>query len=178
MRTVPHPVMVVTAEERNGKSKGLLVSSFNTVTLSPEPIVSFNIKLPSSTYDGILRSRRFSISAVWCPDTAHAFATGNSKGLPNDLHERRAFALRCEWLEHKSVEIHDHVIMLGRVLEYIPPLPTREATTPLIYSQGDYRKASPPLKELHKHQNTLSNRQKQLKWSMIDAKIDWPSDPQ
>ncbi|KAJ9615337.1 hypothetical protein H2200_001412 [Cladophialophora chaetospira] len=66
MRHVVHPVALITstdilisAEGAPISWKGATVSSFNTVTLSPLPIVSFNIKKLSSTYEAIKNSGLF-----------------------------------------------------------------------------------------------------------------------
>jgi flavin reductase (DIM6/NTAB) family NADH-FMN oxidoreductase RutF len=59
----------------------MTVSSFNTVTLCPEPIVSFNVKLPSETYNAIQSSCRFLVHLL-APNRATAqlaqkFSRGN-----------------------------------------------------------------------------------------------------
>ncbi|KIW10325.1 hypothetical protein PV08_11287 [Exophiala spinifera] len=66
MRLVGHPVTVITATDTSLSPKGhpkswrgATVSSFNTVTLEPEPIVSFNIKKNSSTFQAIEHSGHF-----------------------------------------------------------------------------------------------------------------------
>ncbi|KAJ9633002.1 uncharacterized protein PV06_02649 [Exophiala oligosperma] len=66
MRHVAHPVTVITATDISFSPKGdprswkgATVSSFNTVTLDPDPIVSFNIKKISSTFQAIENSGHF-----------------------------------------------------------------------------------------------------------------------
>ncbi|KAK5204876.1 hypothetical protein LTR47_006892 [Exophiala xenobiotica] len=66
MRHVAHPVAIITATDVSVSPegaphawRGATVSSFNTVSLSPEPIVSFNIKRVSSTFDAIRSSGLF-----------------------------------------------------------------------------------------------------------------------
>lgn len=39
--------------------RGMTLSSFASLTLSPEPIVTFNIRSPSSSFDALVRSRKF-----------------------------------------------------------------------------------------------------------------------
>jgi flavin reductase (DIM6/NTAB) family NADH-FMN oxidoreductase RutF len=125
MRKVPYPVAVVTANGSDKGLAGLTVSSFNTVTIEPYPIVSFNVKLPSSTYDAIVAKKFFRVSVVWDPATAIWFSShrsrigGESSGghQPLILLEKgTAFRLHCRWLQEKSVEVGDHMIIVGQVM--------------------------------------------------------------
>ena len=67
MRRVPYPVAIITSTDPNNSGggsvqesfRGMTVSSFNTVTLTPEPVVSFNVRRPSETLNAMLASRRF-----------------------------------------------------------------------------------------------------------------------
>ena len=163
MRKVPHPLMIITAaagSDQDSEYKGLLVSSFNTVTLDPEPFVSFNVKIPSSTYDAISKSGYFEVSAVCHEPTARTFA-GRSHGKQaghgfhpmgntdiSSLADNRAFALHCKWLRDKSVELGDHIIMVGRVLDYVPPQPNSEDASVLLYSEGECRHLTAPRRVL------------------------------
>ncbi|RMD42609.1 hypothetical protein DV735_g2498, partial [Chaetothyriales sp. CBS 134920] len=78
MRSVPHPVAIITSTSTyttpttssnstssNNASldlfRGATVSSFNTVTLTPTPIVSFNITRHSSTFHAIQLSGMFNV---------------------------------------------------------------------------------------------------------------------
>lgn len=59
---------------------GATVSSFNTVTLGPPPIVSFNLRVPSKTLSGILKHKQFRVNVVRATrlgaTIAHAFVQG------------------------------------------------------------------------------------------------------
>ncbi|KAI5296667.1 hypothetical protein KEM52_002072 [Ascosphaera acerosa] len=86
MRSVPHPVAIITATNTRARSpqerfRGMTVSSFNTVTLYPEPVVSFNVKTPSESYNAIRRSKRFLVHLLSphpaMARLARAFARGN-----------------------------------------------------------------------------------------------------
>lgn len=69
MRSMPHSVVVITTntpapEKRHdwipeSNWKGMTLSSFTTLTLSPSPIVTFNIKRPSQTLDAIKQGKHF-----------------------------------------------------------------------------------------------------------------------
>ena len=87
MRRVPHPVAIITSTDptssRQTAFRGMTVSSFNTVTLYPEPVVSFNVKVPSETYNAILSSSRFLVHLLAPNATTARLATEFSKGQVN-----------------------------------------------------------------------------------------------
>lgn len=62
MRHVAHPVGIVTSLS-TGRSVpvGATISSFNTVSLEPDTVVSIHLKLPSSTYEAIQDSGGFNL---------------------------------------------------------------------------------------------------------------------
>ena len=191
MRKIPHPLAIVTAglhtrpkgppstlDQSPKHLTGLLISSFNTITLTPVPYVSFNIKLPSATYDAISRQGTFEISPPWHSRTAHIFGgtlkrasdEKNGKLLskyvetkPFNLSAKRAFGLKCQWIPEKSVEIGDHKIMIGKVLEFVEPDPGAERHKALIWSEGQLRIASKPLWELFMERKALARRNWKLK---------------
>jgi flavin reductase (DIM6/NTAB) family NADH-FMN oxidoreductase RutF len=152
MRSVPQPVAIVTAADTNQDPeggpdswRGATISSFNTVTLDPEPIISFNIKKISSTFDAIQSSSRFWVHFLTpspsSAQLAHIFTQGNNqrtfeglrvsyteekraripqiRGISGSLgrHEgpQIAFVLVCSFLEEKTVIIGDHVVLFATV---------------------------------------------------------------
>lgn len=161
MRHVPHPVAVITATDvsvnpEGGPEgwRGATVSSFNTVTLSPIPVVSFNIRKISSTFDAMRSSGLFNVhllsEAVGATDIASKFASGNasspfhdedgeiesfalltdpvrtapSSKLPPILQSRdekgqlmAPFRLHCRYMADKVIEVGDHVVLFGEVLQ-------------------------------------------------------------
>lgn len=146
MRAFPHALAVVTSKTPIGLTRGLVVSSFSTVTIHPTPYVTFNIKLPSATYDAIARSRRFTITTIWSVETAKAFANPNKQHRiplkesdPRSLEVGGLFSMDCLWDRAKSPRVRDHVIMLGRVEEYRPGRPQNITKSPLLYVNGDYQ---------------------------------------
>ncbi|KAL5359536.1 flavin reductase like domain-containing protein [Aspergillus floccosus] len=87
MRHVPYPVAIITATDPHNTQpdshdfRGMTVSSLNTVTLSPEPVISFNVKRPSETLAALQASGRFLVHLL-APHPATAalardFARGN-----------------------------------------------------------------------------------------------------
>lgn len=183
MRSVPNPLTVIisrlppsqshaadaaeqqptSAVEKNQKDKdktqhpefaGLLVSSFNTVTLTPKPYVSFNIRLPSSTYFAIEASKEFTASGLKDAQVAHAFV--KRKATVGDLNGDNIWRglaggdgrlkegmggtwwMRCRVLEEKCVEVGDHMVVVGKVVEsggY-----AGGEGIGLVYADGAYRK--------------------------------------
>ncbi|KAL9634260.1 MAG: hypothetical protein Q9164_004200 [Protoblastenia rupestris] len=131
MRSVPHALAIISSisKEEGSHRKGLLVSSFNSVAISPIPYVSLNIKIPSGTFDAIQSSKRFMVSVIDDSATASAFAK-IAKGDDNkqweemlepdgklkDRHGGMVW-MECKWVERKKVEVADHVILVGEVLE-------------------------------------------------------------
>jgi len=86
MRTLPHPLAIITAqppgtEQSETSVVGATVSSFNTVSLTPDIVVSFNLTRASATYRTILDSKRFCISFPTSnkagSELAHRFTQGN-----------------------------------------------------------------------------------------------------
>ncbi|EFQ98648.1 hypothetical protein MGYG_01670 [Nannizzia gypsea CBS 118893] len=87
MRLVPHPVAIVTSTDPNSPSnaafRGMTVSSFNTVTLNPKPVISFNVKVPSETYNAIRSSSRFLVHLLSPTEAMARLALEFSKGYEN-----------------------------------------------------------------------------------------------
>ncbi|KAK2776329.1 hypothetical protein FQN53_002730 [Emmonsiellopsis sp. PD_33] len=86
MRHVPHPVAIITSTDPRAPSpttafRGMTVSSFNSVALYPEAVVSFNVKLPSETFNAIRTSSRFLVHLLAPAERtarlARDFAGGN-----------------------------------------------------------------------------------------------------
>ncbi|PYH91471.1 oxidoreductase [Aspergillus ellipticus CBS 707.79] len=87
MRRVPYPVAIITATDPHGPPekafRGMTVSSFNTVTLSPEPVISFNVRRPSETLSALQSSTRFLVHLLAPRPATAALARDFSKGNHN-----------------------------------------------------------------------------------------------
>ncbi len=153
---MPHSVVVATSTARPPDRgtppsyKGMTVSSFTTLTLTPSPIITFNIRKPSQTLTAISGSKQFFIHILSATESgaavADAFTKGN--GIASDVFLNPAFSvlrrradgtaqsldppllaaegitkvLRCELLGDKGlIEVGDHVLILGKVLGIIEP---------------------------------------------------------
>ena len=85
MRRVPQAVTLVTATDTRAPGnpwRGVTISSFTTVTFEPEVIVSFNLKLPSATFDAIQSSSLLDVNMLKSnergAETASQFARGHA----------------------------------------------------------------------------------------------------
>ncbi|PYI12372.1 oxidoreductase [Aspergillus sclerotiicarbonarius CBS 121057] len=87
MRRVPYPVAIITATDPHGPAdkafRGMTVSSFNTVTLSPEPVISFNVRRPSETLSALQSSKRFLVHLLAPRQRTATLARDFSKGNHN-----------------------------------------------------------------------------------------------
>ena len=151
----------ISAPEVNGNDvdpipeiTGLLVSSFNTVTLTPKPYVSFNIQIPSSTYWAIKASNEFIASGLKDARVADAFVKrrptrGDFYGdnvwrglaeIDGRLKEGMGgtWWMRCRLLEDKCVQVGDHVVVVAKVVES-GGYEGGEGIG-LVYAEGNYRK--------------------------------------
>jgi flavin reductase (DIM6/NTAB) family NADH-FMN oxidoreductase RutF len=159
---MPHSVVVATSTAPSPDRgtppsfKGMTVSSFTTLTLTPSPIITFNIRKPSQTLTAISTSKQILIHILSATESgarvADAFTKGN--GVGSDVFLNSAFSvlrrrtdgaaqsldppllaaegitkvLRCELLEGQGlIEVGDHVLVLGKVLGIIEPSTEHES---------------------------------------------------
>ncbi|ORX44236.1 hypothetical protein DM01DRAFT_1340424 [Hesseltinella vesiculosa] len=65
MRKVPQPVVVVTTSTSTGvERRGITVSSFTSLCLHPEPLISFCVRLPSRASDVLHASGRMVVNVL------------------------------------------------------------------------------------------------------------------
>ncbi|KAL3489650.1 flavin reductase like domain-containing protein [Aspergillus germanicus] len=108
MRRVPYPVAIITAtdptpttshtsttrttppvnthsepEPLSTRYRGMTVSSFNTVTLTPQPVISFNVRRPSETLHALLTSGRFLVHLLSPTQETAALARDFARGNHN-----------------------------------------------------------------------------------------------
>ncbi|KAK1149275.1 hypothetical protein N8T08_006497 [Aspergillus melleus] len=89
MRRVPYPVAIITStdpSELNNPTRafrGMTVSSFNTVTLRPDPIISFNVRRPSETLTALQSSGRFLVHLLAADQAPASLARDFSRGNHN-----------------------------------------------------------------------------------------------
>ncbi|KAK0626750.1 flavin reductase like domain-containing protein [Immersiella caudata] len=156
MRLLPHSVVVCTSTSpsnpkthRPPTPRAMTMSSFTSLALTPTPVVSFNISVPSRTYDAVEATRRFNIHVLaddvngariadWLAkgnaggrkvfetlekECECTFLEGGTEGEPPVLKgEGVLYVLRCRLLEEPDrglVRVRDHVIVLGEVIEIL-----------------------------------------------------------
>ncbi|PKX92510.1 flavin reductase family protein [Aspergillus novofumigatus IBT 16806] len=87
MRRVPYPVAIITATDPQGPIdkafRGMTVSSFNTVTLHPSPVISFNVRRPSETLTALQSSGRFLVHLLAPTPATATLARDFSRGNHN-----------------------------------------------------------------------------------------------
>ncbi|KAL2860869.1 flavin reductase family protein [Aspergillus lucknowensis] len=99
MRRVPYPVAIITSTDPTSTSttntisdsgpepstryRGMTVSSFNTVTLTPQPVISFNVRRPSETLNALLASGNFLVHLLSPTKDTAALARNFSRGNQN-----------------------------------------------------------------------------------------------
>jgi len=155
MRIMPHSVVVATATapapDRGTPPsyKGMTVSSFTTLTLTPQPIITFNIRKPSSTLDAIQGSGQFLIHILAATQSGASVADAFTKGNVANVFRSPAFTvlktrggsasgvdppllaaegitqvLRCDVLNGNQqglVDVGDHTLVLAKVVSIIEP---------------------------------------------------------
>ncbi|KAH0493574.1 hypothetical protein TgHK011_000237 [Trichoderma gracile] len=159
MRLLPHSVVVCTSTHDQAP-RAMTMSSFTSLTLSPTPLISFNIATPSRTLDAITQSGHFNIHIMSGDElgvqVADRFTRGNTddvfEGLDYDASgmeggapllrgEGVMYALRCRLLRDEPtggvMRVRDHVIVVGEVVEMVPGSCGKEFG--LAYADRKYR---------------------------------------
>ncbi|KAK2630292.1 hypothetical protein QTJ16_001112 [Diplocarpon rosae] len=118
MRSVPNPVVIITASAstRPGSPpqqanrtlyRGMTLSSFTSLSLQPEPHITFNIRFPSRTLSALISTRYFYLHILDAsPDgalLASAFTKGNL--VPTRGDEKRLFESIAEKGLLRDVEL-------------------------------------------------------------------------
>lgn len=116
-RSIPHPVAIVTAlaesqamgtlgnislddqEDPLDQVRAMTVSSLNTVSLNPVPIISFNVRTPSSTWDAISATKQLRVHTLKATERgaelAASFSKGDTRaGLVHELSQGMTVMLR------------------------------------------------------------------------------------
>ncbi|KAI7651208.1 hypothetical protein KC318_g15880, partial [Hortaea werneckii] len=152
LRPLTHPVVLITARDADHSDldessfigcRGVTVSSFTAVTLFPQPIVSFNLKVPSRTWDAIASSQWLTAHILSAntdaatlthaftqpyPSPEHAFHVIRQLGVQISLptnepsrsprlnHNEAVLAqVHARILPAKCVQAGDHVIVVAEV---------------------------------------------------------------
>ncbi|QPC76503.1 hypothetical protein HYE68_007255 [Fusarium pseudograminearum] len=161
MRLLPHSVVVCTSNQPGDGPRAMTMSSFTSLTLTPTPLVTFNIAIPSRTLDAIKASGEFNVHVLSGDErgasVANHFTKGNVGGhafqgldytqdgdeAPILKEEGVMFALRCRVLkdapEEGLVRVRDHVIVVGEVVEMVRVEEAEDEDFGLVYADRRYR---------------------------------------
>jgi flavin reductase (DIM6/NTAB) family NADH-FMN oxidoreductase RutF len=167
-------VVLITSRIKVGRSelspglcaRGVTVSSFNTVTLDPRPIVSFNLKVPSRSWDAIQQSQKLRIHLLEASERGAAIAQvftkpyerpemgftelrklgvgvkvtrSNSAPVVQDEQGAVLARLEAELLPEKCVEVGDHVVVLAEVTGVDYETEREGSANGLAYAKRAYR---------------------------------------
>lgn len=160
MRLLTNPVVVCTSTH-GSTPRAMTMSSFTSLTLSPTPLVTFNVATPSRTLDAVSASGEFNIHVLAGDEAGAAvadhFTRGNVDGVFDGLEgaevesvaglppllkgEGVLRVLRCRVLKDGPhgglMRVRDHVIVVGEVVEMIPGKKSDEFG--LAYADRKYR---------------------------------------
>lgn len=175
MRSVPSPVAVLTAslatvEDEKARFRGMTVSSFTAVSVSPEPIISFNIRTPSRTLEALDSYSKFYLhipaANILGKTIADAFTKPHADPTQTfrDLSATKGIEVReehgylpsihghgilvrylCQIIKDKTVSIGDHVVLFAWVKHVFKANVDSSAKYPpagLSYVHGTYSRAS------------------------------------
>jgi flavin reductase (DIM6/NTAB) family NADH-FMN oxidoreductase RutF len=171
MRNVPSSVVVLTTRVPSAQPniysfRGMTVSSLSSITLEPEPIISFSIRAPSRTLDCIATGRPFTVNFLNADptgaliadifsrphdDPSQPFRTIQASSLA-DVYEYETdnpsgpaigsasipTRFTCELLPGKSLEVGDHTVIFARIIDIWRD--HDHSRTFLAYAQAGYRR--------------------------------------
>ncbi|KAI8983497.1 flavin reductase like domain-containing protein [Pilobolus umbonatus] len=156
MRKVPQPVVVVTTAktEDPDHKRGITVSSFTSVCLHPQPLVSFCVRIPSRASELLHSSGSMVLNMLSHEQVQQsiAFSSPSADQFKNVLHYDDPItglpvlmgtlgAMHCE--AYKTLELGDHELWITKVLRVEEGVGgehgVREESKPLLYHDRRYR---------------------------------------
>ncbi|CAH0044446.1 unnamed protein product, partial [Clonostachys solani] len=168
MRLLTHPVVVCTAHDGT-HPRGMTMSSFTSLTLTPTPLITFNVLAPSRTLDAITESGEFNIH-ILAGDrngaaVAENFTRGNtdpsvfqslqsaaskqgqgagSSSAPVLVGDGILYVLRCRLAGDAApngglIRVRDHIVVVAEVVGTVPGIEDKEFG--LSYSDRSFRGA-------------------------------------
>lgn len=136
-------VTVVTTAEPDGSLRGFTANSFTSVSLDP-PLILVCIARTAGSAPAFVAAQHFAVSVL--ADGQHA-VSGLFAGRGSDRFAQAAWSHgqsgsplidgAAAWFDctmHRTIEAGDHIILIGRVLDY----GHSEDATPLGYCRGAY----------------------------------------
>ena len=138
----PTGVTVITTKDADGNRYGVTANSFNSVSLDP-PLVLWSIGKTSTSYDAFMAAEFFNIHILAADQEAISNNFAKSGGDKYDGIDYQdgiegapvvagcAAVMQCK-IEHQY-EGGDHIILVGRVMEY-----QYDDKDSLVFSRGRY----------------------------------------
>ncbi|SAL65939.1 flavin reductase [Caballeronia humi] len=135
-------VTVVTTIQPDGSPRGFTANSFTSVSLDP-PLILVCIAKTASSHPVFSQTQRFAVSVladdqrpvsgVFASKSADKFAqvAWHARTTGSPLMDNAAASFDCE--THQVIDAGDHIILMGRVVDF-----TYTAATPLGYCRGAY----------------------------------------
>lgn len=149
-RMTPASLAVLTTTSSKSQYYGLTLASLTCLSLAPNPVVTFNIKLPSRTYSAIPRGakRSFLLHLISANTAGASLASNFSQGLGSEAFQNTSLQIEktksgfplvdwqcrsnamdsgveavlvCRMLE-SQMEIQDHVIVVAQVVNLFLPV--------------------------------------------------------
>ncbi|KAH6720182.1 flavin reductase like domain-containing protein [Leptodontidium sp. MPI-SDFR-AT-0119] len=162
MRLMPHPIVVLTTMasktpgvvdwSKPGDSKeeidpslyrGMTLSSFTSLSMGPEPLITFNIGFPSRTLSALTETRHFLIHVLKANTggsyVADAFTKGNAVHAIPGSEDGKETVVNTAFheagsQEHMTVRVHE-MEHSGKRGVRLPLLDCRSAVTAVLESQ-------------------------------------------
>lgn len=142
----PTGVCVVTASQADGSPTGMVVGTFNSVSLDP-PLVAFFPAKSSSSWSRIEAAGKFCVNVLASEQEAlcRQISSPCAEKFSDVSHRTSANGSPIidgvvAWIDctlEKVIEAGDHYIVLGQVAALEVSNETRE-TKPLLFYRGDY----------------------------------------
>ncbi|CAI6084143.1 unnamed protein product [Clonostachys chloroleuca] len=165
MRLLTHPVVVCTAHD-GSHPRGMTMSSFTSLTLTPTPLITFNVLAPSRTLDAITESGEFNIHILAGDRNGAAVAENFTRGntdpsvfqslqsaaskqgtgslAPVLVGDGILYVLRCRLAGDAApngglIRVRDHIVVVAEVVGTVPGIEDKEFG--LSYSDRSFRGA-------------------------------------
>ncbi|MEY3017599.1 MAG: hypothetical protein RL336_734 [Pseudomonadota bacterium] len=138
-------VCVVTAKAEDGRTFGMTINSFSSVSLSPA-LLLWSVQNDSTQTDDWLAVEHFAISVLAADqqDVSNYFASKGDRHIPAEFHASCELGVpminqaKAQFVCRVSQRLPggDHTIIVGEVLSMGTPRPE---SAPLVFYSGKYR---------------------------------------
>lgn len=143
----PTGVTIITTKNESGELIGMTASSFNTVSLNP-PLILWSIDKGARSLPSFGEGHHFAVHVLseHQQDLSNTFATKSDDKFAGidvtfgiaEVPLLPEFSARFQCVCQHEYDGGDHVILVGRVLDY----ETADCNSPLVFHSGSYAKIS------------------------------------